>query len=24
MRRLETRWRKKLDLPAGLIERTRR
>ncbi len=24
MRRLETRWRKKLQLPAGLIERTRR
>jgi probable rRNA maturation factor len=24
MRRLETRWRKKLDLPAGLIERTPR
>jgi probable rRNA maturation factor len=24
MRRLESRWRKKLGLPAGLIERTRR
>lgn len=24
MRRLETRWRQKLELPAGLIERTRR
>lgn len=24
MRRLETRWRQKLGLPAGLIERTRR
>jgi probable rRNA maturation factor len=24
MRRLETRWREKLGLPAGLIERTRR
>lgn len=23
MRRLESRWRRKLDLPAGLIERTR-